>query len=231
MTTSEPHEGISGEALFWTIAGILVVVMLVIGFVTDWHPLDYRVSFAPDDPLLMTVTPGPTETPWPVPPTETPVPPPTAVVLAPFADDEEHTNYRAAFKTAHKDLTDGVALLDWLVGQYRSRQAGDAEWKNALGHTCSSIEKTAQSWVKGIWPPGPYDASNPLLDAHARLAQAQVGAVLVCTNLGSLAMENAYSFDWPSASNIDMVTTLLGITRTNLDYAMAGFNLDLYGHR
>lgn len=227
MTTNDPNEGTSVGAVLWTIVGLIFVLGLVICFITGWQPFDYRVSFDRDTSILITVTPLPTETP---PPTDTPVPTLTPVVLAPFSGDEQHVNYRNTFSAAHKDLTDDVAILDMLVDQYAQAEAGDKKWSDTLALTCDSMAGRGKTWVESVWPPGPYNASNPLTDAHSRLAQAQLGAVLVCANLGSLGATD-YDFSWPNTPDVETVRSLLGTTRTNLDYAMAGFNLDLYGPR
>lgn len=225
MTDTQLEEGTGFGSIVAGVMVVLIAVGVVVGFVTDWHPLDYRVSFEPDKPIFVTVTPKPTETPVA---TETPQPTPTAVVLAPYSGDEAHTAYRSAFQAEHKRLMGEVSMLVWLKVEWENMRAVLPEWDRVRIETCRDVAQFGREWVQGVWPPGPYDASNPLLDAHARLTAAELGAMLACEWLGSLS-KNA--LEWPSSHSVEQVNQMLVTASTNLDYALAGYSLDLYGTR
>jgi len=227
MTTETQAEGASVGTIIVGLVVIGLVAVLVWGFVTDWHMLDYRLSFVADQPVVVSVTPEATATPWP---TETPAPTAAPVSLAPYSNDEAHIAYRQAFNAMHRNLMEKVGILRWLTDEWAGSRGGSDEWLDIRLRTCNNIRGLAQDWVVNVWPPGPYDASNSLLDAHARITAAQTGAVVACENLGQLGAHDYY-FKYPSAERVNEVRGLLQTVGANLDYALAGYTLDLYGTR
>jgi hypothetical protein len=173
-----PLAGFFSTMLTWAfiaLAAILVAGGLVLLFNPSFYSL-HRFAFAIPPYYEITATPTlmlPTATPTPTAmpePTATPVPPRPLT----YDNSDKAAEYRdhassniACWKEVLSrgyDLSASLHAYGSPTFQQKDKTFTDLYWKNV------TTVRGCTDDLMGLWPPGPYDGSNPLLDSQARLA-------------------------------------------------------------
>ena len=160
---------------------------------------------------LPSPTPTVTETPWP---TETPeptwTPEPTA---APTSDGRPEADaYRATIREALDHLTWSSSILD---GLNADGHPGDDSWDSLLEGARRDWQ-VARTMIINTWPPGPYDASNPLLDSQAR-------ALMAVCNL-DLALDHFEADNYNQGFYRSAIRGILNEVNENIQSAQIGLD-------